>query len=76
VKAPVCQERSGRPEVDVCTSRFEPLSYLLGLWVVEGLLSGYRGVKGNSGALENLGSGSADTSATLHRHDQGCVEVP
>jgi hypothetical protein len=27
---PVCQERSGRPELGVYRSRFEPLSYLLG----------------------------------------------
>jgi hypothetical protein len=41
----VCQERSGRPEVDVCTSRFEPLSYLLGPQAVDGSFVSYKGIQ-------------------------------
>jgi hypothetical protein len=53
LRPPVCQERSGRPEVDVCTSRFEPLSYLLS---PQGRRSFVRQLQGHSRRLWRLGS--------------------
>ena len=42
--------RSGRPDLGVCRSRFKPLSYVLGLLVVEDLFIGYNDVPGPSKA--------------------------
>ena len=47
--------RSGRPDVDVCTSRFEPLSHLLGPWVVESPLRGYNDLQGGFEELWSIG---------------------
>jgi hypothetical protein len=72
----VCQERSGRPEVDVCTSRFEPLSYLLGPWAVEGSFVSDKGIEGGVEELWRSGAGPAEELETLRLSRQGCVEVP
>jgi hypothetical protein len=59
--------RSGCPEVDVCTSRFEPLSYLLS---PQGRRGFVRQLQGHSRRLWRLGSivarvgrGTGDSSA-------------
>jgi len=72
--SPVCQKRSGRPDLDVYRSRFEPLSYLLGPWAVDGSLVSYKGIQGAFEQLWMSGAGSAEEPGILQRHGQGCVE--
>jgi len=43
----VCDQRFGYPDLDVCISRFEPLSYLLGPWAVKNPFVGYNDVLGS-----------------------------
>jgi hypothetical protein len=42
----VCYQRFGCPDHDVRTSRFEPLSYLLGPWAFESSFVSYEGIRG------------------------------
>jgi len=42
----VCYQRSYCPDTDVRMSRFEPLSYLLGPWAIEGSFVSYKGFQG------------------------------
>jgi len=44
LRPPVCQKRSGRPDLGVYRSRFELLSARLGPLVVESLPLGYKDV--------------------------------
>jgi hypothetical protein len=71
----LCYQRSGRPDLDVRTNRFELLTFLLAPWAVDGSFVSYKGIEG---ALEELwmsGSGSAEESGLLQRHAQGHVEA-
>jgi hypothetical protein len=47
----VCYQRLGCPDLGVCTSGFEPLSYVLGPWAVDASFVSYKGIQG---ALEEL----------------------
>jgi hypothetical protein len=66
--------RFGRPDVDVCTSRFKPSSYLLGPWVVDGSFVIYKGIQGGFEQLWISGAESAEEPGILQRSSQGCVE--
>ena len=48
------------PDVDVCTSRFESLSYLSGPWAVDGSFVSYKGIQGGFEELWTSGAGSAE----------------
>src|SRR5215208_2886940 len=48
--------RSGCPDTDVRTSRFEPLSYLLGPLGRRGLFLAYKDIQGGSEELRNIGA--------------------
>jgi hypothetical protein len=65
--------KSGCPDIDVCTSRFEPLCYLLGPWAVDGSFVSYKGIQGGFEDLWISGAGSAEEPGLLRRHDQGGV---
>ena len=67
-------ERPGRPDIGVRTSRFEPLSYLLGPWAVDGSFISYKGIQCAFEELWKSRTGSADEPGILRRHAQGCVE--
>jgi hypothetical protein len=67
--------RFGRPDSDVHTSRFEPLSYVLGTSAFESSFISYKGIQGAfEHAMESVAEGSAEAPAILQRHAQGCVE--
>jgi hypothetical protein len=53
-------QRFGCTDTGVRTSRFEPLSYLLGTLDVEGLLLGYNDLQGGFEELWKTGAGSAE----------------
>jgi hypothetical protein len=42
LRPPVCQKRSGRPDLDVCTSRCEPLPYVLSPLAFEHSFVGFK----------------------------------
>jgi len=69
----VCYQRSGYPDMDVRTKRFEPLSYLLGARAVDGSFFSYKGIEGGFEELWVSGAGSAEESGILQRPGQGCV---
>ena len=69
----VCQKWLGRPDLDAYRSRFEPLSYSLGPWVVDSHPFRYKGIQGAFEEPWISGAGSAWEPELLRRHDQGHV---
>jgi hypothetical protein len=63
--APGDYKRSGCPDLGVCTSGFEPLSYLLGPWAVDGSFVSYKGIQGGFEELWISETGSAEEPAIL-----------
>jgi hypothetical protein len=59
----------------MCTSRFEPLSYVLGPWAVDGSFVSYKDVYGGFEELWISGAGSAEELVVSSLSDQGCVEA-
>src|SRR5215208_2604127 len=72
----VCYQRFGRLDVDVRTSRFEPLSYVLGPLGRRNSLLGYRVIYGGLGVLERRGPGLVEELGASRLSGQGCVEDP
>ena len=63
------------PDHGACTSRFKPLSHVLGPRALDGSFVGYKGIQGGFEQLWMSGGGSAEELGILHLPGQGCVET-
>jgi hypothetical protein len=57
----------------VYRGRFEPFSYLLGPWAVDGSFVSYKDIEGGFEELWMSGAGSTEEPGIVQRHAQGGV---